>query len=231
MRGRLGLAVAAVVLQAAVVWRPALAQPATPPAAITVTVTCDPNATTFSVEVQGVNFSPFTAVLVTFDADTGGRPESPPVDPTTDGFGRFDVTFRPQLQRPPGTYLVRADDFREREATAPVAVACQVFNPTIRFDPAITRGGFDVALIGSGFPLSAPVLIDWGGLLGRDTRVTTYSSDSKGNLSIQILVFQENQLGTVTATAKPGPEAFTQATAKLLIVPGTAQPPALEERR
>lgn len=226
--GRLALAAGALLLPALAPWRPALAQPA-PPAAITVTVVCDAAASTFSVEVRGVSFNPFTAVLVTFDADAGGRPES--FDAAADGFGRFDVTFRTR-PRPPGSYLVRADDFREREATATAAVACAGPSPVLRFHPAVTRGGFVVELAGAGFPPGASVRLDWDILSSRLTPpgVTT---DAAGAFAIpHVLVFHGTRIGTVTVVATPGgPETFPATAAPLLVEPGTLQPPDLRERR
>src|SRR5262249_54860546 len=120
-RGRLAVAITGLLALAVVPGRAALAQP--PPAviAVSVTATCSPARTAFAIEVAGESFNPFTAVLVTFDADAGGRPES--FDATTDGFGRFDVTVHP-TPRPEGGYLVRADDFREGEAAATADVRC-----------------------------------------------------------------------------------------------------------
>lgn len=231
-RGRLAVAAAAVVLQAAVLWRPALAQPPTPPAAITVTVTCDRvGLTAFSVEVAGVNFNPFTAVLVTFDADVGGQPES--FDATTDGFGRFDVTFH-ITDRPPGTYLVRADDFREREATATVVDPCAAFTPVMRFHPAVTRGGFVVELDGTGFPRNATVALAWGILLEPPRFTpTTVTTDGRGGFKLlHVLVFHGTRAGKVNVVATPGDTSVFPATpAPLLVVPGSLQPPDLKERR
>lgn len=245
MRGRvvrLAVLAIAALAQAAVPVRPALAQP-TPPAAITVAVACGQAAGVFSVRVRGVNFNPFTAVLVTFDADAGGRPEG--FDATTDGFGRFDVTVQPG-PRTAGTYLVRADDFREREATAPAAVNCPgppppgqpppgpppVFQPALAFHPAITRRGFVVALTGTGFPPLARVHLDWADLRGRST-VPEVTADGAGNVSVPtFLVFEETPFGTDRVLATPvDAGAFPPVTAPLLVVPGTLEPPGFKERR
>jgi hypothetical protein len=239
-RRRLALVAAAVLAQAAFPAHPALGAP---PAAITVTVACAPASTAFTVRVQGTDFNPFTAVLVTFDAAAGGRPEG--FDATTDGFGRFALTFQPQ-QRPAGAYLVRADDFREREATATATVDCgpgptptptptptpQVFNPTLAFHPAITRRGFVVALSGAGFPPGAKVHLDWGDLRGR-TVVTQLTADGGGAIAVNtFLVFGETPFGTDRVLATPvDPNAFTPATAPLLVVPGTVEPPGFRVRR
>jgi hypothetical protein len=229
---RLALVVAGVLAATALPWLPAAAQ-LTPPAAIAVTVTCLPQALAYSVAVRGSGFDPFTAALVVFDAAAGGQPET--FDATTDGFGTFATAFQPRL-RPAGTYLVRADDLRQREATAAAVVSCAVpperFHPALRFSPAVTRGGFVVSLAGTGFPPDAAVLLDWGALLGRST-VATVTADHSGGLSVpRVLVFRETQLGIVRVVAAPGgPAAFDAADASLLVVPGTVEPPGLRERR
>ena len=235
----------AVLAQAALWWRPAAAQ-AGPPAAITVTVTvtCSPALSAFEVDVRGTSFDPFTAVLITFDAGPGGRPES--FDATTDGFGRFDAVIHPQL-RPEGSYLVRADDFREGEATATATVACAppvspppvlppparaLFHPTLQFHPAITRRGFVVALRGAGFPPHGTVLLDWGDLRGRGKVTPGLEADDNGNLTVPFfLVFQETPFGADRVVASPAePGDFDPVTAKLLVVPGTAEPPSFRVR-
>lgn len=236
---RMAVVAAVVAAQALLPGRPALGQPG--PAAtiaLTVGVTCSPGLTAFQVEVKGDGFNPFTAALVTFDAAAGGRPES--VSVTTDGFGRFDVVLHPRL-RPAGSYLVRADDFREGEATATAAIGCpppvtppptpEVFHPTLQFHPAVTRRGFVVALRGTGFPRNAPVHLDWGDLRGRKIQ-TLVNTDATGALTIpRFLVFEETPFGTDRVLATPDHAGdFDPVTARLLVVPGTAQPPSFKVR-
>jgi hypothetical protein len=255
-RGRLVFSAAAVLAVSAVLWRPVLAQPPTTPAAIQLSPACGPAAPgtppVYTIAVTGVNFNPFTAVLVTFDADTGGTPESFDKDThgvaiTTDGFGGFQATIGPAL-RPAGFYLVRADDFREREATATFTVTCAspppapappvVFNPTMRFVPAITRTAWVVSLRGTGFPPSATVHLAWGGIFGRAVPArglpASVTTGADGSLTVPtILVFVETELGTQKATATPGgAETFAAPPiARLLVVAGTVQPPGFKERR
>jgi hypothetical protein len=119
--GRRATAVAAgAVLIGLASAAPAAADPPRTPAAITVTPTCA--AQLGRIHVSGTDFNPFNDILVTFDAGAGGQPES--FAASTDGFGRFAIDITPQTARPAGTYLVRADDFRLREATAPFTVPC-----------------------------------------------------------------------------------------------------------
>jgi hypothetical protein len=235
------LATVALMLAASVLsGRPAEAQPSSP-AAIAVTVSCSSTANVFSLRVQGADFDPFTAVLVTFDAAAGGTPES--FDTSTDGFGRFDTTIQPAA-RPAGTYVVRADDFREREATLGVAISCpgqappnrqpppQVFNPTLSFHPGVTRRGFIVALSGTGFPPNQPVHLAWGDLFGRNI-VSSVTADGSGSVSVaRVLVFEETVVGTAHVVATPGgTDTFGAVAAPLLVVPGTVEPPQFKERR
>jgi len=248
-RGRLVFSAAAVLAVSAVLWRPVLAQPPATPAAIQLSPTCGPAAPgtppVYTIAVTGVNFNPFTAVLVTFDADAGGTPES--FDAATDGFGGFQVTIKPAL-RPVGPHLVRADDFREREATATFTVTCAsppatptppvVFTPTMRFVPAITRTAWVVSLRGTGFPPSATVHLAWGGIFGRAVPArglpASVTTGADGSLNVpSILLFVETELGTQKATATPGGgETFAAPPiAKLLVVAGTVQPPGFKERR
>jgi hypothetical protein len=246
-RGRLAVAAVAVLASSPLLGRPALAQPPASPAAIQLSPSCGPAAPgtppAYAITVSGANFNPFTAVLVTFDAAAGGRPES--FDAATDGFGAFQVTIAPAL-RPAGAYVVRADDFREREATATFTVTCAAppaqapptYQPAMRFVPAVTRVGWIVALRGTGFPPSANVRLAWSGVFGRAipgrTLPASVTTGADGSLVVpSILVFVETSLGTQSATATPGgPETFAQpARADLLVVPGTVQPPNFKERR
>jgi hypothetical protein len=241
---RLAVAVTGLLAMAVVPGRVALAQP--PPAVITLSVTpaCSPGLTAFAIAVEGESFNPFTAVLVTFDAAAGGRPESFDRNPdgsllTTDGFGTFQVVIHPTL-RPEGGYLVRADDFREGEATATGTIRCTppvtpppppVFHPQLAFHPAVTRRGFIVKLTGTGFPPNAAVHLDWGDLRGRSV-VPTISADKDGAFTVaKFLVFEETRFGTDRVQATPASgSAFAAVNARLLVVPGTVQPPSFKVR-
>ncbi|MGI8683963.1 MAG: hypothetical protein ACR2MO_02485 [Acidimicrobiales bacterium] len=113
---------AALIALVAVAALPALAQVASP-AVITLAPDCgDPlPGARYSITVTGANFNPATGVLVTFDSARGGTPET--FQTRTDGFGRFTVVITP-LRRALGIYQVRADDLRQREATAQFRVKC-----------------------------------------------------------------------------------------------------------
>ena len=49
--------------------------------------------------------------------------------------------------------LVRADDFRQREADATYAIPC--FQPSVALDPPIGPPGFVTIAVGSGFPANS----------------------------------------------------------------------------
>lgn len=241
------LVVAACVLTLTL---PALAQ-APSPARVTVVPGCTtPEAPIGQLDlaVAGEQFNPYTAVLVSFDAAAGGRPET--FTARTDGFGRFKTTVRPSA-RPPGTYVVRADDLRQREATAvlapcpppeeptpeipegeepPTGVSGDVFNPTLALRPALGQPGFVTVAVGSGFPPGAPVALAWSP--GLTARRSTVVSDASGAFRVPVLVFHHDQLGPRRLRAKPaGAVPFPEATAAFLVVPGRAQPLDFRTRR
>jgi len=82
--------------------------------------------------VTGENFNPFSAVLITFDAGPGGSPQS--FEAQTDVFGHFSRDI-PLTMPAEGLHLVRADDFRQREADATYSIPC--FQPSVALDPPI----------------------------------------------------------------------------------------------
>ena len=111
----------------------------------------------YSVGVVGENFDPFSAVLVTFDAGPGATPES--AQAQTDGFGHFAITLRVR-QRAEGQHLVRADDFRQREADAIYTVPC--FQPSVALNPRSVRRASSPRRSGAASPRTARSLISTG---------------------------------------------------------------------
>lgn len=233
---------------------PALAQVPSP-AAITLSPPCGepaPAVAGYTIAVTGVNFNPLTAVLVTFDAGPGGRPES--VQGRTDGFGRFSLTMSPTA-RPEGALLVRADDFRLREATATFLVPCPPppspspspspeespspsptppppeFRPELRLEPPIGPPGFVTLAVGSGFPPNAPVTLAWSlGITGRPR--TPLVAEGDGGFRVQVLIFHRDILGPRKLRATPAGEvAFPDTEADFLVVPGHGQPRDFRIRR
>jgi hypothetical protein len=185
------------------------------------------------ITVTGVNFNPFTAVLVTFDAASGGHPES--VQSKTDGFGRFTTSLRPS--RPAeGPHLVRADDFREREATANFSIPC--YQPSVALEPAIGPPGFVPSAVGTGFPANQALQLNWSspaitGLLAPPG--VTVHTDGNGAFSVPMLVFYHDILGPRYLAArvhndKGGVDRIFM-TAPFLVTPGRSQPSDFVERR
>jgi hypothetical protein len=243
-------AIVSVALLPVLAWAPAAAAPGPPrtPAVITLAPDCGPPGHRTSIAVDGAHFDPLTAVLVTFDVGTGGRPES--FDSTTDAFGRFRVAIEPGL-RDAGAHAVRADDFRGREATATFTVPCAppptpapapvTYSPVLTFDPAVTRPGGVVALTGTGFAAGLPVALDWGGLEAIDlepppapgTPPAAMLADGSGAFTLAGLLVEHHAFPgpyLVVATGT-GPASSTPAGASLLVVPGTLQPAGFEARR
>ena len=202
----------------------------------------------YSINVTGDNFDPFTAVLVTFDAGPGGRAES--FKARTDGFGHFTVPINPS-QRAEGPHLVRADDFRQREANATFTVPC--FQPSVALNPAIGPPGYVPIAYGAGYPANSPIV-----LLAWDSRLTSSviclganglpkldssgspqppTTDANGAFQCEVLVLYHDILGPRTLRAivpnPKGPDAGAaiEADAPFLVTPGRAQPPDFVYRR
>ncbi len=254
LRHRVTAALAVGLLPALAGTAPATAAPAPTPAAVTIAPTCgpaiDPAAAAgarYAIRVDGVSFNPFNQVLVTFDAGRAGRPES--FATTTDGFGRFGLTIQP-AQRPAGTHVVRADDFRLREAMASFTVPCppavsppteksigQRFTPQLRLDPAIGRPGFVTQVTGTGFPPGQAVALSWDrgsvAVQPPGTAPDLVTADPGGGFRAPLLIFHHDVRGVRRLSAAPrGPVAYTAApTVDFLVVPGTLQPDDLVVRR
>ncbi len=234
---------AAIPSPAAITVTPACFQPASAAAATSDTlIAVAPRAvptpalpaaplTPYMITVDGVNFNPFTGVLVTFDTGLGGEPES--FQASTDGFGHFNRDIIPR-QRPEGLYLVRADDLLQREATATFVVPC--FQPSLALDPPIGPPGFVPTAVGTGFPAGAPVTLTWDpGITARlDKPVTT---DTDGSFRVSVIVLYHDLLGPRqlrAVVANPnGPNAGSsiEADAPYLVTPGRPQPPDFLLRR
>lgn len=251
---RHGHHVAGAVAGAMAAWTlPALGQVPSP-AEIMVTPACDEAApgAPYAISVTGRNFNPATNVLVTFDAALGGTPQS--FQSRTDGFGRFTASITPS-RRSAGAYEVRADDFKLREATATFVVPCQplnttttastptttppapppsvsptVLSPAVRLEPPIGRPGFVTAVVGSGFPPNAEVVLAWSpGLTVVNSRVT---ADGEGSFRTPMLVFHGDVVGPRKLVARPGASGrFGEVLADFLVVPGSVQPPGFKGRR
>jgi len=188
---------------------------------------------TYSITVDGVNFNPYSAVLVTFDAGPGGTPES--FERTTDVFGHFSLDIRVR-SRSEGVHLVRADDFRQREANTTYQIPC--FQPSVALDPPIGPPGFVTNVVGTGFPANASIVVlNWGAPMLRSPLPKTIKTDANGSFQFPILVLYHDLLGPrmlQAIVANPfGDRAGSaiEADAPFLVTPGRAQPTDLVLRR
>ena len=187
----------------------------------------------YTINVDGVNFNPLTAVLVTFDAGPGGTPES--FEKTTDIFGHFNVDIQVR-SRPEGVHLVRADDFRQREADAVYKIPC--FQPAVALYPPIGPPGFVTSAVGTGFPPNATIVVlNWANPALRSPLPKTIKTDGNGSFQIPVLVLYHDLLGQrrlQAIVANPfGDRAGSaiEANAPFLVTPGRAQPSDLVLRR
>jgi hypothetical protein len=192
-----------------------------------------PAPVTYTINVDGVNFNPYSAVLVTFDAGPGGTPES--FERTTDVFGHFNVDIQVR-SRSEGVHLVRADDFRQREADTTYKIPC--FQPSVALNPPIGPPGFVTSAVGTGFPPNASiVLLNWGRPALRSPLRANIKTDANGAFQFPILVLYHDLLGPrmlQAIVANPFGEragAAIEADAPFLVTPGRSQPDDLVLRR
>ena len=204
---------------------------AAPPKPTATTVAAKP--LTYTITIDGVNFNPYSAVLVTFDAGPGGTPES--FEKTTDVFGHFtlDIQVRP---RPEGVHLVRADDFRQREADATYKIPC--FQPAVALDPPIGPPGFVTLAVGTGFPPKASItVLNWMSPALRSPLPKTIQTEANGSFQFPILVLYHDVLGPRMFQAivdnPSGARAGSaiEADAPFLVTLGRSQPSDLVLRR
>jgi hypothetical protein len=188
---------------------------------------------TYSITVDGVNFNPYTAVLVTFDAGPGGTPES--FERTTDVFGRFSLEIQVR-SRSEGVHLVRADDFRQREADTTYRIPC--FQPSVALDPPIGPPGFVTNAVGTGFPPNASIVfLNWGTPALRSPLPKNIQTDANGSFQIPVLVLYHDLLGPrmlQAIMANPFGEragSAIEADAPFLVTQGRSQPSDLVLRR
>lgn len=216
-------------------FKPAAPGP-TPPATARPRATITPAVAppvTYTITVNGVNFNPFSAVLVTFDAGPGGTPES--FEKTTDVFGHFSLDIQVR-SRAEGVHLIRADDFRQREANATYSIPC--FQPAVALDPPIGPPGFVTYAVGTGFPPNASIVVlNWEDPALRSPLPVTIKTDASGAFQIPILVLYHDLLGPRhlrAIVANPfGDRAGSaiEADAPFLVTPGRSQPSDFVLRR
>jgi hypothetical protein len=183
--------------------------------------------------VTGENFNPFSAVLVTFDAGPGGSPQS--FEAQTDVFGHFSRDI-PLSMPAEGIHLVRADDFRQREADATYAIPC--FQPSVALDPPIGPPGFVTTVVGSGFPANSTIVVlNWQPPNLLSPLPPAIKTDANGAFRFPILVMYHDLLGPrllQAIVANPNGDragAAIEADAPFLVTPGRSQPSDFVLRR
>ena len=193
-----------------------------------------PAAETTTINVSGDNFNPFSPVLLTFDAGPGGRPQS--FEAQTDPFGHFSRDI--QVTEPAeGLHLIRADDFRQREADdTNYQIPC--FQPSVALDPPIGPPGFVTTAVGSGFPANSTIVVlNWQSPALRSPLPLTIKTDANGSFQIPVLILYHDLLGPrmlQAIVANPFGEragAAIEADAPFLVTPGRTQPSDFVLRR
>ena len=226
---------AAAVRLASDTFKPAAPRPTPKPTArprATATPAAAPPVT-YTISVDGVNFNPFSAVLVTFDAGPGGTPES--FERTTDVFGHFNFDIQVR-SRAEGVHLVRADDFRQREADTTYTIPC--FQPAVALNPPSGPPGFVTSAVGTGFPANASIVVlNWMSPALRSPLPKTIKTDGNGSFQIPVLILYHDLLGPrmlQAIVANPFGEragSAIEADAPFLVSPGRSQPSDLVLRR
>jgi hypothetical protein len=135
-----------------------------------------------------------------------------------------------------GIHLVRADDFRQREADATYAIPC--FQPSVALDPPIGPPGFVSTAVGSGFPANSTIVVlNWQSPALRSPLPATIKTDANGAFKVPILVMYHDLLGPrllQAIVANPfGDRAGSaiEADAPFLVTPGRSQPSDFVLRR
>ena len=206
------------------------------PAAITLHPDCGPAGAApqrYSITIDGTNFNPILNIVVTFDAGPGGHPES--FKASTDGFGHFNTSITPN-ERAADTYQVRADDLREREATAAFTVPCNTPPPpprctaSITLSPSLAAPGYITQLTGTGFTGISKVTVAWDHGIGTIAPIPV----TNGGFTSAVLILPHDLPGprTLTVDSSSSPSAnLSCASAKFLVLPGSMQPQDFVVRR
>lgn len=192
-------------------------------------------AQTSTITVNGTDFNPFSAVLITFDAGPGGHPQS--FEAGTDPFGSFSrqITVTEPAE---GTHIVRADDFRQREAQATYTLPCS--EGTVALDPPIGPPGFVTMAVGRGFPPNSPItLLNWSApnIPSPFPKIGKITTLADGTFQYPVLILYHDELGFRTlravvqdANAGEG-NALIEADAPFFVTLGRSQPDDLVLRR
>lgn len=188
-----------------------------------------------TLTVVGENFNPFSSVLITFDAGLGSKkPQSFPAQ--TDAFGHFSQAID-VIEPGDGLHLIRADDFRQREADfATYRIPC--YQPSLALQPPIGPPGFVTLAVGTGFPPNTPIsFLNW------DSRLPSplpagLKTDGNGGFQVPILILYHDQLGPRYLVAVVANDQGTGSgapnigiRAPFLVTPGRSQPSDFVLRR
>lgn len=188
-----------------------------------------------TVTVVGENFNPFSEVLITFDAGPGSKlPQSFPSQ--TDAFGHFSASL--DIAEPEdGLHLIRADDFRQREADFPnYRVPC--YQPSLALEPPIGPPGFVTLAVGTGFPANATIsFLNWDSRLPSPLP-SSLKTDGNGSFQVPILILYHDELGPRYLIAAVANDQGTGSgagsitiKAPFLVTPGRSQPSDFVLRR
>ena len=191
-------------------------------------------AQTSTITVTGTDFNPFSAVLITFDAGPGGHPQN--FKAGTDPFGTFSRQI--EVTEPAeGVHLVRADDFREREAQATYRLPCS--QGSVALDPPVGPPGFVTMAVGRGFPPNSSItMLNWGSPdLRSPFPKAPITTRGDGSFQFPVLILYHDELGFRTlravvqdANANEG-NALIEADAPFFVTLGRGQPDDLVLRR
>jgi hypothetical protein len=194
-----------------------------------------PPSETGTISVTGADFNPLADILITFDAGAGGKPQN--FTAQTDAFGAFLTTIK-VTEPQEGAHLIRADDFREREAQAIYTLPCSQGN--IALHPAIGPPGFVAEVVGRDFPPNSPItVLNWTkpNIVSPLWPSQPLVTDGQGNFQFFILVLYHDELGPRTIRAvvqdtQPNHgNALIAADAPFFVTLGRAQPADLVLRR
>src|SRR5690606_32872195 len=109
------------------------------------------------------------------------------------------------------------------------ALRGSVIQPEVLVSPAVVRVQRVTTVIGSGFPANDPVLLGFG---TRFTEFLSTTADENGEIRVQLPILPHSPLGPREPQARsPNPAVPTdpaqavEATAPMLVVPQSVQPP------
>jgi hypothetical protein len=204
------------------------------------TPAASPPPDTGTTTISGENFNPFSPVLITFDAGPGGVPQS--FETKTDAFGRFTQSIT-VIEPAEGMHLIRADDFRQREADdAGYQIPC--YQPSVALMPPIGPPGFVTMAVGRGFPPKSKIaFLNWDSLgPGQPTPLRSplpagITTNEAGAFQIPVLVLYHDLLGPrmlraiVPNDKGDGAGVAIEADAPFLVTPGRLQPSDFALRR